>query len=268
MALSITHATVAVGTDAGNGEIHKAEWNQAHSISGTLSADDTVDGTTNKVFTATEKTKLSGIEALADVTDAANVDAAGAVMNSDTSTASMSFVDNGTVATNSTTKVPTQAAVKTYADTSYANAVARANHTGTQTASTISDFSTAADARIAADTNIARLNVQNQALTGGATVTSLALNGGSAVTSGTLTLDVGDCPLQHYTNGGAHTLAPGSVNGAAMIDITNNGSAGAITTSGFTKVVGDSFTTTNAHKFRCHVSVGNGGSLLIVQALQ
>lgn len=110
-------------------------------------------------------------------------------------------------------------------------------------------------------------NVENQTLTGGVEVTSKALNGGSAVTTGTLTLDVADRPLQHYTNGGAHTLAPGSVNGACMLDITNNGSAGAITTSGWTKVVG-SFTTTNGHKFRCHCSVGNGGSLLIIQALQ
>ena len=115
---------------------------------------------------------------------------------------------------------------------------------------------------------VATLDEQNQALSGGATVTSLALNGGSAVTTGTLTLDLGDCPLQHYTNGGAHTLAPGSVNSSALVDITNNVSAGAITTSGWTKVAGSSFTTTNGHKFRCHCSVGNGGSLLIVQALQ
>lgn len=110
-------------------------------------------------------------------------------------------------------------------------------------------------------------STQNQPVSGGATVTSLALNGGSAVTSGTLTLDVGDCPLQHYTANGAHTLAPGTVVGACMVDITNGASAGAITTSGFTKVSG-SFTTTNGHKFRCHVSVGNAGSLLIIQAMQ
>lgn len=28
--MSITHATVAVGTDAGTGEIHKDQWNAAH----------------------------------------------------------------------------------------------------------------------------------------------------------------------------------------------------------------------------------------------
>lgn len=66
-----------------------------------ISADSTIDGTTNKVFTATEKTKLAGI-------------ATGATAN----------------------------------DTD-ANLKNRANHTGTQTASTISDFNASADARIA-----------------------------------------------------------------------------------------------------------------------
>ena len=113
--------------------------------------------------------------------------------------------------------------------------------------------------------NVMMAGTENQALTGGATVTSKSLGTQS---SGTLTLDLGDRPLQHYTNGGAHTLAPGTVTSSAIIDITNNASAGAITTSGWTKVAGDSFSTTNAHKFRCHCSVGNGGSLLIVQALQ
>jgi hypothetical protein len=73
--------------------------------------------------------------------------------------------------------------------------------------------------------------------------------------------------MQHCVNGGAFTLAPGTNRGAYMLDIENNGSAGAITTSGWTKVVG-SFTTTNGHKFRCHCSIGEEGSLLSIQALQ
>lgn len=80
--------------------------------------DDIGDGTTYKQYSQTEKTKLAGVEALADVTDAANVDAAGAVMNSDTSTAAMSFVvDEDNMTSNSATKVPTQQSVKAYADT-------------------------------------------------------------------------------------------------------------------------------------------------------
>jgi hypothetical protein len=71
-------------------------------VGDTISADLLTDGTTNKAFLATERTKLAGI-------------ATGATANS-----------------------------------SDATLLARANHTGTQAASTISDFSTAADARVAA----------------------------------------------------------------------------------------------------------------------
>lgn len=111
---------------------------------------------------------------------------------------------------------------------------------------------------------LAVLDVEDQVVTGGARVTSKSLG---TITSGTLTLDPGDRPLQHCTNGGAFTLAPGSNTGSILLDITNNGSAGAITTSGWTKVVG-SFTTVNAAKFRCHASIGDAGSLLTVQAMQ
>ncbi len=34
MAISVTHATVATGTDAGNGEVRKAQWNEAHTVTG------------------------------------------------------------------------------------------------------------------------------------------------------------------------------------------------------------------------------------------
>lgn len=73
------------------------------------------------LMTAAFATKLDGIEALADVTDATNVDAAGATMNSDTSTAAMSFVvDEDDMVSDSATKVPTQQSVKAYVDTEIA----------------------------------------------------------------------------------------------------------------------------------------------------
>ena len=50
-------------------------------LSGDL--DDIAAGTTNKHFTATDETKLDNIEPLADVTDATNVEAAGALMDSE-----------------------------------------------------------------------------------------------------------------------------------------------------------------------------------------
>lgn len=128
-------------------------------------------------------------------------------------------------------------------------------------ASTASGARTALGA--ATETEVLKKATQNQALTGGVTITSLALNSGSAVTTGTLTLDVGDCPLQHYTNGGAHTLAPGTVTGSCIVEITNNGSAGAITTSGFTVTRGDTMLTTNGYKYACTVVVLNSGSSIL-----
>lgn len=72
---------------------------------------------TTASFTTADETKLDGIEAAADVTDATNVAAAGAVMESDTSTAAMSFViDEDAMTSNSATKVPTQQSVKAYVD--------------------------------------------------------------------------------------------------------------------------------------------------------
>ena len=58
---------------------------------------------------------MINVEDGADVTDAANVNAAGAVMNSDTSTTSMQFViDEDDFASNSDTKIPTQQSSKNY----------------------------------------------------------------------------------------------------------------------------------------------------------
>lgn len=111
---------------------------------------------------------------------------------------------------------------------------------------------------------LASLDVEDQTLTGGARVTSKDLG---TISSGTVTPDPGDRARQHYTNGGAHTFAPGTNPGAYSIKITNNGSAGAITTSGFTRVIGDPFTTVNAAVFLCTVEVDASHSLLEVVQL-
>ena len=69
-------------------------------------------------YTDAEKAKLTSVEENADVTDATNVDAAGAVMNTDTTTSAMSFViDEDDMSSNLNTKIPTQQSVKAYADT-------------------------------------------------------------------------------------------------------------------------------------------------------
>lgn len=85
--------------------------------------------------------------------------------------------------------------------------------------------------------------------------------------SGTFTPDKTNGNFQYAVNGGAHTLAPPSTNCTMIIQYTNNGSAGAITTSGFTKVSG-SFTTVNGDDFFAYITVNNGFSFLSIQALQ
>ena len=86
--------------------------------------------------------------------------------------------------------------------------------------------------------------------------------------SGTFTPDAANGNFQHYTNGGAHTLAPPSGSCTMIVQITNNGSAGTITTSGFTKVTGTAPGTTNGDDFLGFITVANGFSHLAWQALQ
>jgi hypothetical protein len=86
--------------------------------------------------------------------------------------------------------------------------------------------------------------------------------------SGTYTPAASDGNFQLATNGGAHTLAPPSTSCCIVILYTNNASAGAITTSGFTLKDGDAFTTTNGHKFVCTIVKISTSSTLTVKALQ
>lgn len=86
--------------------------------------------------------------------------------------------------------------------------------------------------------------------------------------SGTFTPAAANGAMQKITNGGAFTLSPPSNNTSILLKITNNATAGAITTTGFTKVTGDSFTTTDTHKFVCNVDRIDGETLLHVRALQ
>jgi hypothetical protein len=105
----------------------------------------------------------------------------------------------------------------------------------------------------------------NETLTAGFAATSI--DDGTKNT-GTFTPVFLDGNIRRYINGGAHTLAPPSGEGSMVIQVTNNGSAGAVTTSGFTKVSGDTITTTNGHDFFFDIRVVNGFSQLHVTALQ
>ena len=190
-------------------------------LSGTL--DDITTGTTNVHFTATNETKLTSIEVSADVTDTANVTAAGALMDSeltdlagvkgvtistlqpkpsegafvDGDKTKLDGVESGATADQTGaeikslyesepnaftdadhTKLDGIEASATANDTD-ANLKSRANHTGTQAASTISDFDTEVANNSAVTANTAK--VTNATHTGDATgsgaLTVVALQG-------------------------------------------------------------------------------------------
>lgn len=125
-------------TPAGSGDVSKVGTPVNNQVGvwtgdGTLEgdADLTFDTSTNTLATvniapsgtvdgrdvSTDGTKLDGIESGADVTDATNVDAAGATMNADTTLAGNGyFLDEDDMASNSATKVPSQQSVKAYVD--------------------------------------------------------------------------------------------------------------------------------------------------------
>jgi hypothetical protein len=86
--------------------------------------------------------------------------------------------------------------------------------------------------------------------------------------SGTYTPDEANGGFQYAVNGGAHTLAPPTNDTSLVIQYTNDASAGAITTSGFTIVTGDTITTTDGDDFLFFITKNNGFSHLNVVALQ
>lgn len=104
-------------------------------------------------------------------------------------------------------------------------------------------------------------------LTLGFTATSHSLG---TITTGTVTPAPANGNLQHYTNGGAHTLAAPTAAGdyTITIQVTNNGSAGAVTLSGFSLTSGVALTTTNGHDFLLHIIKHNGFTRVHREALQ
>lgn len=88
------------------------------------------------------------------------------------------------------------------------------------------------------------------------------------ITTGTLTPNEANGAMQYYINGGAHTLAPPTNSTSICLQMTNNATAGAITTTGFTYVTGSTLTTTNGDDFFLFVTRNNGFIHLHVQKLQ
>lgn len=107
----------------------------------------------------------------------------------------------------------------------------------------------------------------DQALTGGRTFT--AVDDGTR-TSGSYIPSPAGGNLRRIVNGGAFTLSAPVASGdyELTVQVTNNASAGIITFSGFSRVVGDALTTTNGDDFLLVITKINGFILCERKALQ
>ena len=95
-----------------------------------------------------------------------------------------------------------------------------------------------------------------------------AVHDNGTKTTGTFTPDEANGNIQKYVNGGAHTLAPTAEDTTVVLQCTNDASAGAITTSGFDIVDGDTLTTTNGDDFIFYLTTVNGFQHLTAVAMQ
>lgn len=183
-------ADSAVAAAAASDATTKANAAQAAAVqrsnhTGTQSADTLTDGTNNKAYTATERTKLAGIAAGATANSA---DATLLARANHTGTQSADTLTDGTTnkafTATERTKLAGIAAGATV-NSSDATLLSRTNHTGTQTASTISDFATAALSATASSYATAAQGTK-------ADNAQPAATSGALATSGTITLTFTD----------------------------------------------------------------------------
>ena len=186
-----------------------------------------VGGTVDGRDIATDGTKLDTVETSADVTDATNVNAAGAVMNTDATTAAMSFViDEDAMGSNLATKVPTQQSTKAYVDAQLiaANGLAGALLVGASTGGT--------DVVVTAGDEITTNTIAETTAASGVTVDGLLIKDGtaalsSALKSATTSVDVAAATaptagqVLQATGTTAATWQTKSVTAAQISDVTS-----------------------------------------------
>jgi len=210
----------------------------------------------SNIFTDADHSKLDGIESTADVTDATNVAAAGAVMESDSTTAAMSFVvDEDNMASDSATKVPTQQSVKAYTD-ARETAITTAYQSYADTAE--ADAKTYADAAVAGivDSSPGALDTLNElaaalgddanyaTTTTNAIATKLALAGGTM--SGDIAMGGND-----ITGGGDATFTNfnGQATTAKYADLAERYAADAVYEEGTVVSFGGNMEVTASHGY-------------------
>lgn len=248
-------------------------------------------------FANGDKTKLDGIESGADVTDTTNVTAAGALMDSevDANLKTLSLPASTTISAYGATVVGVadEAAFKAAVNLEIGTDVLAQQTIGIADNNllevdgspnvaeyarfTANGLEGRTESEFKADFNL-EIGVDVQAYDADTLKADTAdvLTAGYAGTpynagtqsSGTFTPDEANGNMQYTVNGGAHTLAPPTNNTTIIVQYTNNASAGAITTSGFTVVEGDAFTTTDGDDFVCFITKVNGFSILNVRAMQ
>jgi len=155
-----------------------------------LDPDDLDDSATNHKFVSqAELTKLAGIEAGADITDNANVNAAGATMNTDSNVAGNAWVlDEDNLISNSNTKVPTQQSVKAYIDNAVTTGAPDATASTKGKVRLAGDLSGTADVPTVPALNN-KVNKVGDTMTGKLILPQIQITGGSPVTDYVLMTD-------------------------------------------------------------------------------
>jgi hypothetical protein len=202
--------------------------------------------TDSNVYTDALNTKLAAIEASADVTDATNVNAAGALMLSDTTTAGLGIViDEDNMASDLATKVPTQQSVKAYVDAQILTEdntdeiVEGSTNLYHTTARARSSISVSGDLAYNSSTGV--ISFTNDAgdiegvtagtgLTGGGTSGAVTLNVNTgAVSNGASTIPTGD-QVYDFVIGLGYTTETGDITGVtAGTGLTGGGTSGTVT---------------------------------------
>lgn len=196
---AVSPAKVAAAIAAlasGGGDMFIATYDPTAVSGDAFAMDNMVEGVATKILTGTERTKLAGIET------GATADQTGAEIKTAYEAEPSAFTDA------QFTKLAGIATGATANDTD-ANLKARANHTGTQTASTISDFNSAADARITAATGVSvqAYDADTAKTDVAQSFTALQSSSVETMTDGATITPTGDKNAMQVTLGGNRTIA-------------------------------------------------------------